>query len=180
VLGLLLVAVSLGASNLAASVGLGMSGVDNRTRLRVALVFGFFEAAMPLIGLIIGRGFARHLGSATNQIGAALLVAVGVYTIIAGIREPTDAAHPVGRGGRLGVTGLALSIDNLVVGFALASFKVPFVVVATVIAAVSVSMSLIGLELGNQLGARTPQRSELIGGTVLIIVGLALSTGVFG
>lgn len=41
-LALLLVAVSLGLSNFAASVGLGASGVDRRTRLRVGLVFGFF------------------------------------------------------------------------------------------------------------------------------------------
>jgi len=34
-LGLLLVAVSLGLSNFAAAVGIGVSGIDARTRLRV-------------------------------------------------------------------------------------------------------------------------------------------------
>ena len=55
-----------------------MSGVDNRTRVRVAVVFGLFETAMPLIGLAIGHGAATYLGSATKDAGAALLVACAV------------------------------------------------------------------------------------------------------
>jgi putative Mn2+ efflux pump MntP len=39
-LALLLVAVSLGLSNFAAAIAIGVSGVDARTRLRVAIVFG--------------------------------------------------------------------------------------------------------------------------------------------
>jgi putative Mn2+ efflux pump MntP len=38
-------------------------------------------------------------------------------------------------------------------------------------------MSLIGLELGNRLGAKTGERGELLGGLVLIGVGIALATG---
>jgi putative Mn2+ efflux pump MntP len=50
---LLLVAVSLGLSNFAAAIGIAVSGVDARTRLRVGLVFGLFEPAMPLLGLVL-------------------------------------------------------------------------------------------------------------------------------
>jgi len=180
VLALLLVAVSLGTDNLAVSIGLGMSGVDNRTRVRIAVVFGLFETAMPLIGLALGRGAATYLGSATKHMGAALLVALGIYTIVTGAREPEDTPRSANRGGRLGLTALALSIDNLVIGFAIASLDVPLATIAAVIGITSVAMSLIGLELGNRLGARTGHRSELIGGTVLVIVGLALFTGLLG
>jgi manganese efflux pump family protein len=94
--------------------------------------------------------------------------------------EGADTAHRADRVGRLVLTGLALSIDNLVVGFAFASFDVPFAAVAAVVAIVSVGMSLVGLELGNQLGARTGQRSELVGGAVLVAVGIALAAGLLG
>ena len=46
-LALVLVAVSLGLSNFAAAVGIGVSGVDARTRLRVGVIFGLFETGMP-------------------------------------------------------------------------------------------------------------------------------------
>ena len=54
-LALLLVALSLGLSNFAASVGIGVAGVDSRARLRVAAIFGIFETGMPVLGLLLGR-----------------------------------------------------------------------------------------------------------------------------
>ncbi len=178
---LLLVAVSVGLDNFAASVAIGVSGVDARTRLRVGVIFGAFETGMPLLGLLLGRGLASALGNAAQWIGAALLVATGVYAIAAAIRGRDDetAATPASqRTGRLLVTGLALSIDNLAVGFAIGTFHVGLAVAAAVIGAVSISMSLLGLELGGRLGARTGDRGEILGGVVLIGVGVAVATGV--
>ena len=45
------------------------------------------------------------------------------------------------------------------------------------IGAVSVALSLVGLELGSRLGAKTGERGELIGGLVLIGVGAAIAAG---
>ena len=76
-LALLLVALSLGLSNFAAAIGIGVTGVDAGTRLRVGLVFGIFEAGMPILGLLLGHSLAHALGSAAHWIGAALLIATG-------------------------------------------------------------------------------------------------------
>lgn len=111
-LGLFLVAASLGASNLAASIGIGMAGVDNRTRLRVALVFGLFEGAMPLMGLALGRVVSDQLGSTGHVVGACLLVAVGAYTVGQGPRSGHGNEGGAKRTGRLLLTGLALSITT--------------------------------------------------------------------
>jgi putative Mn2+ efflux pump MntP len=180
VLGLVLVALSLGASNFAASIGIGLGGVDRRTRVRVALVFGLFEGAMPLVGLGLGRTVSQQLGSTSHAIGAALLIAVGVYTVVVGIRPRVGDPPSAIRLGRLFVSGLALSVDNLVVGFALGSLHVDFALAATVIAVVSVGMSLVGLEIGGRVNQAVEHRSDLVGGLVLIAVGVAVATGVLG
>jgi putative Mn2+ efflux pump MntP len=73
-----------------------------------------------------------------------------------------------------------LSIDNLAVGFALAVYHVQIVVAAVTMAAVSVAMSLLGLELGHRLGRRIEGWSEELGGAMLILVGIAIATGVLG
>ena len=87
-------------------------------------------------------------------------------------------AAPAGqRTGRLLVTGAALSIDNLAVGFALGTFHINLAVAAVVIGAVSVTLSLIGLELGSRIGTRTGERGEFIGGVVLIGVGAVIAAG---
>ncbi len=69
-------------------------------------------------------------------------------------------------------------MDNLAVGFALGAYHVGVLLAAVVIGAVSVTLSLVGLELGNRLGAKTGGRSEFIGGLVLIAVGAAIAAGV--
>jgi len=75
------------------------------------------------------------------------------------------------------VTGIALSIDNLAVGFALGTYHVSLLLAAAVIGTVSVVMSLAGLELGARIG-RAGRRGDLIGGLILIGVGVATGTGV--
>lgn len=202
---LLLVAVSVGLSNFAASIGLGTGGANARTRLHVAVIFGLFEGGMPALGLLLGRSLAGTLGHAAHWAGAGLLIATGGYGLIQAaratraVRSP-GAQHdhemlpaqgsppgpPAGPArpplGRLLVTGLALSMDNLVVGFAVGTFPVSLAEAVIVIAAVSVGMSLAGLELGSRLGARlgarTGSRGEILGGLALIGVGIALAAGV--
>jgi putative Mn2+ efflux pump MntP len=180
-LALLLVALSLGLSNFAASIGIGVAGVDGRTRLRVGLVFGAFETGMPIAGLLLGHSLAATLGGAAHWIGAGLLIATGLYGLAQALRGG-DGGHgtaPAGLpAGRMVVTGLALSIDNLAVGFALGAYRVSLVVAAVVIGAVSVVLSLLGLELGRRIGTRAGERGELLGGIVLIGVGIAIAAGV--
>ena len=69
-------------------------------------------------------------------------------------------------------------MDNLAVGFALGAYHVGVLLAAVIIGAVSVTLSLVGLELGSRLGAKTGGRSEFIGGLVLIAVGAAIAAGV--
>ena len=177
---LVLVAVSLGLSNFAASVGIGVAGIDARTRLRVGVTFGLFETGMPIVGLLLGHSLATALGRPAHWIGAGLLIATGLYALAAaarGARAADDQAARLGPG-RMLLTGLALSMDNLAVGFALGTYHLNVAVAAIVIGAVSVAMSLLGLELGSRIGSRAADRGELIGGVVLIAVGIALAAGV--
>lgn len=181
-LALLLSALALGLSNFAAAIGIGVSGVDARTRWRVGIVFGLFEAGMPIIGLAVGRGLATALGSAAHWIGGTLLIATGAYGLWQtrrGEDGEDDAAAAAGQSiGRLLVTGLALSVDNLAVGFSLGAYRVSLPLAAVVIGAVSVTLSLIGLELGTRIGTAVGRRGELLGGIVLIGVGALIAAGV--
>ena len=180
----LLVAFSLGLSNFAAAIGIGVTGVDAATRLRVGLIFGIFEAGMPVLGLLLGHSLAHTLGGAARWIGAALLIVTGAYAAVQAIRSPKrqhdqlPAEAAPQRTGRLLITGAALSIDNLAVGFALGAYHVNFAVAAIIIGAVSVTLSLAGLELGDRLGIKLGERGELLGGLVLIAVGIATASGI--
>jgi len=175
---LLLVSLSVGLSNFAGAIAIGLSGVDARLRVRVALAFGLFEGGMPVVGLLLGRELADSLGSHANLLGGALLVATGTYAVASsrGHGEPHDEDGARAPTGRLLLTSAALSIDNLIVGFALGTYRISLVVAAAVIAVVSVGLALAGLELGSRIGERFEGHSELLGGLVLIAVGVAIAT----
>ena len=194
---LLLVAVALGLSNFAASIGIGIGGVRGGLRARVALVFGLFEAGMPVLGLALGNGVAQSLGHDARWLGGAILILVGCYTAVRAWRERASAADPpaapaapaaasgmpaVAEGqwrlGHVLVSGFALSVDNLAAGFALGAYHVSLGVAAALFGLVSVGMSLAGLELGARLGAAFGPLSELAAGAVLIVVGAIVAGGV--
>jgi putative Mn2+ efflux pump MntP len=184
-LALTLVALSVGLSNLPAAIGIGIGGVDRRTRLRVGIIFGVFEAGMPVVGLLIGHGLASAIGREAKWLAAGLLVGVGGYTIVRSLRGQPAADPGRKLGGvkdllKLGVSGLALSVDNLVAGFALGSYQVSVLVGVIVFGVVSVVMSLAGLELGARIGRRAGERGELVGGVILVGVGAAVGFGMLG
>jgi manganese efflux pump family protein len=184
VLALLLLAVALGLSNLAGSVGIGVSGVRGSTRARIAVVFGLFEAGMPVVGLALGQGLATDLGQAARVVGGVVLIAVGVIGLVLARRAADPGrglarAGRTGRTGRIAAVGLTLSVDNLAAGFALGTYRTGLAVAAVVFGAVSVAMSLIGLELGAKIGAAAGGRSELLASAILIAVGGTLAVGVF-
>ncbi len=179
-LALLLVAASVGISNFAAAIAIGVAGVDARTRLRVGLVFGVFESGMPVVGLILGHQLAGTLGHTARWAGAGLLVAAGAYGLISSLRGGGSAGFgtSISSPAKLILSGLALSVDNLVVGFALGTYHVSIIQGALVIGVVSVALALIGLELGARIGQWAGQRGEQLAGLLLISVGVAVAAGV--
>lgn len=187
ILAIVLVGLALGSSNLAASFGIGTSGADRSTRVELAIVYGLFESGMPVVGLAVGQHLANGIEQDGRFIGAGLLIAMGLYALArelvarrgAGSSGAGSNVAPQlrARRGRLVLSALALSADNLVVGFALGSTHVGLVVAAVVIGGISVAMSLVGLELGRFAGQRLGNGAELIGSAVLVGVGVAIGAG---
>ena len=107
-LALLLLAAALGLDNLAASVGIGVGGVRGATRVRVAVVFGLFEAGMPVLGLLLGHGLADSLGQVARWLGGAVLIAVGLVQGARLVRARRAAAPDEGGPG-IGAPGIGAS-----------------------------------------------------------------------
>jgi len=178
VVALLVVALSVGLDNFGASGAIGVSGVNRDLRIRVAVIFGVFEGAMPVVGLVIGHSLSHDLGAAAKPIGGTLLGLTGAYVIASELLGIESAVKgPKLSMKRLVLMGATLSIDNLVIGFAVGAYHVNLLVAAITIAAVSVALSLIGLEIGGRIGERLGKRSEVVGGAALIVIGVAIGTG---
>lgn len=182
ILPLVLAGLSVGLGNFAASIAIGLGGASKAVRIRLALVFGLFETGMPILGLVLGHQLASKLGSHAALIGGGLLIITGIY-IIFGAVKAVDKEVKIAEGGgfiKLLLTGLALSIDNLIVGFGLGSRHQNIAAAALIIGATSIVLALAGLEIGQRASARLEEYSELASGLILMCVGLAIAFGVLG
>ncbi|MCL6444911.1 MAG: manganese efflux pump MntP family protein, partial [Alicyclobacillus sp.] len=112
-------------------------------QLRIAILFALFEALMPILGLLIGEQLAGLIGDKAKYVGIVVLAAAGLYSFFKrdNVEEPE-----VKRGFdmRTILLAVALSLDNLSVGFGLGMFHVPLGLAAIVFGAVSLCMTLIG------------------------------------
>jgi len=175
-LALLVVALALGLNNFGAAIAIGVSGVNRRTGIKVATVFGLCDVVMPAAGMLIGTGLAGPLGSAARWAGAGILFVTAVWGLIEALRGEGDAPR-IWHGWRLLVSGAALSLDDLAVGLALGTVRFPIVVAVTAFGVMSFVMSVTGLELGAKLGKAAGEHGEVAGGIVLIGVSVAMAAG---
>lgn len=168
---LILFGVAMGANNGLASVALGTSQLSRSHQFRTALIFAVFEAVMPIIGMVVGESFVGSIGHKARFIGIAVLVVMGMYSLLKrshGDDEVDKAAKA--KGLSILFLAVALSLDNLTVGFGVGMFDAPLLLAAVTFGVVSLVMTFIGLEVGRLLGNRLSLSSDKLSGVVLLIV----------
>ena len=162
-----------------------MSGVILRRNftmpiLRMAFLFGLFQAAMPLIGWLGTAHFSQYLEAVDHWIAFGLLAFIGgkmVWESFHGEDEEHQIFNPLKLRTQL-LLAVATSIDALAVGISMACLSYTRIEQLTVplfiIGMGSVLFSLLGYWLGVRFGKAIARRlkPELVGGIVLIFIGV--------
>ncbi|MGM0452616.1 MAG: manganese efflux pump MntP family protein [Thermodesulfobacteriota bacterium] len=171
---IILIAISLAMDAFAVSVAAGTSGwmTGGRAKFRLSFHVGLFQFMMPIIGWFAGTHIAPIISAFDHWVAFGLLVFVGYRMIAGGLHpERQAAANDPSRGAMLVVLSVATSIDALAVGFSLALVNISIWYPAVIIGMVTSALSLAGIRLGRFLGEKIGPRMEIIGGTVLILIG---------
>lgn len=232
---LLLIGVGLSMDAFAVAVckGLAMKRVNYRHALVIALMFGGFQALMPLVGWALGTQFEQYITPVDHWIAFVLLAFIGgkmLWEALRGEAGDEDGAAAKGEAGAgvtgtsgagaaateaeaaeaanagaanagaaaIGATGgsgaaqtsgeakerldmrelvlmaIATSIDALAVGITFAFLQVDIVPAVALIGATTFVLSLGGVVVGNQFGARFEKPASVVGGVVLILIGLKI------
>lgn len=161
---------SAGLSNFGGAVGLGMLPLERRHRLEILAAFTSMEILMPALGLVVGGRVSGAVGSKASLVAGGVLVLIGIYTLFETRRETRDLEVPVRRRTMM-LLAVALSLDNLVVGFGLGLLNAPLLVAAGFMGLSSLVLTVIGLELGRRIGKKLGDRAELFSGLVLVLAG---------
>lgn len=127
---------------------------------------------MPVIGIIIGESVVGGIGQKARFVGIGVLVVMGVYSLLKRSGDGEDEAERIAKskGFNILFLAVALSLDNLTVGFGVGMFNAPLAVAAVVFGVVSLVMTLLGLEIGRMLGKRVSVSPDKLSGVVLLIV----------
>lgn len=170
------VVVPLGLDTFAVAVALGIAGLPQHRRTRVALLFATFETFMPLLGVAVGAPLGHTIGNAADYIASALLVALGLYMLR---QSEDDEGGRLGSVTRLGIYGAAalgvsISLDELAIGFSAGLLRLPVLPVVVVIGVQAFAVTQIGVRVGARLGKRWQESTERLAGVALITLGVIL------
>jgi putative Mn2+ efflux pump MntP len=170
VLKLILFVLPLGLDTFAVSAALGIQGLPAKDRLRASLLMSSFEMAMPVVGLLLGRGLGSAIGGVADYVAAAALGALGVWMLVSDEEGETEKVGALSRGSGLALLGLGLSIslDELAIGFTIGLLQLSIVLAVILIGVQAFAVAQLGLRLGARLGAGAREWSERLAGIALL------------
>ncbi len=171
----ILIAVGLAMDSFTVSLGIGTGrrSFDRRARFRLIYHFGLFQAAMTALGWFAGHTIVHYIRAVDHWLALGLLLYVGGNMIRSGLNPEAVSYHSDPSRGRLLILlSIATSIDAMAVGLSLAVLNEPWLVPVIIIGLVTWGLSGVGLLAGNQLGQKFGKNMEILGGSILILIGL--------
>jgi putative Mn2+ efflux pump MntP len=180
----LAVGLAMDATAVAAARGVAMHRIRARQVALVALLFGGFQAAMPLLGWGLGAQLGPAVQAWDHWIAFVLLVAIGAKMLHeargagaggtgAGGGEPRPASDAFAPKVLL-VLAIATSIDAFAAGVTLPLLDAPLLLSVATIGLTTALLSALGLFAGQRFGALLGRRLDAVGGLVLVGLGCAV------
>ncbi len=173
------VGLAMDAFSISLINGMNEPGMSRWKAIRIAGVYGFFQALMPMLGWLCTHTIIRLFTAfqvCIPWISLILLVLIGKNMIWDG-RSRSDAHGSTRRltPKVLFLQGVATSIDALSIGFVIASYEFWMAIVCSlIIAAVTLFLCVIGVELGKKGGEKLAGKASFWGGIILIMSGIEI------
>jgi len=144
--------------------------------LRMGLLFGAFQAIMPLIGYLAGASFAKQMQSFDHWVAFILLALIGGKMLYEGFQHhdaDCETPNPF-KWASLLPLAFATSIDALATGIVFVPYPGIIWIAITIIGLISFIFTFIGMYIGIHFGKRFHVKVEAIGGIILIGIGLKI------
>ncbi len=179
---LLVLSVALAMDAFAVSIckGLSCKNVKIKEALICGIWFGSFQAIMPLLGFLLGSGFAGIIERFSGWVAFLILVILGGNMIREAFEEDEDE-DPGLDFKTMFAAAIATSIDALAVGVTFVAIPVNVlaasVIVNTifgvcVIGIITLIVSGTGVYIGGIFGTKYKKRAVITGGVILILIGI--------
>lgn len=175
-------ALSMDAFAVSITKGMTIKNLKKSTALKMALAFGVFQGAMPLLGWALGISFESYIKSIDHWIAFILLGFIGFNMIKSFFDDrkeenaselefsaTTDVDDLSNK--EIIMLAVATSIDALAVGISFAFLNVSIIPAASIICIITFLVCVVGVFVGNKVGDIFNGYAELVGGIILILIG---------
>ncbi len=170
----IILAVALSMDAFAVSIGLGAKQDDPKLGLRAGLYFGVFQALMPFIGYLAGRGLLGWIEAYAHGIAFFLLCAIGAKMIYEALQEGIEEDIRAVSHKMMLMLSIATSIDAMAAGFSLTLLNVDAALACLIIGVTTFAFSFAGVAIGRRSGTWLESRAEIFGGIVLILIAIKM------
>lgn len=172
---LLGVGLAMDACAVSMANGLKEPKMKLRKLLFIAGLFAIFQAIMPLIGYFLGHAILEWIDKFIPWIALVILCFLGGNMLISGIRNKEETKDKSLTFFNLLIQAVATSIDALSVGFTIANYKIEEALLCvSIIALVTFIICIAAVCIGKKFGTKLGNKSEILGGIILIVIGLEI------
>ena len=165
------VGVSMDAFAVSVCKGLCLKKFSLKVAIICGLYFGLFQALMPVAGYYLAASFESLVVSIDHWIAFILLLFIGgnmIREALSGERESvTDGTEFK----EMLLLAIATSIDALAVGVTFAFLQMNLWGAVSLIGVTTFAFSVAGVALGRKFGTWLGNRAQIVGGTILILIG---------
>lgn len=169
------VGLAMDAAAVSMTNGMVYRNVAWKDYAMMVVFFAGFQMLMPIAGYFAGSFFADFM---TAYSGFAILLILGIIggkMIWEGISHLRTHEAPQKRQLTIGILffqAIATSIDALAVGLGFSFMAVPIGAAAAEIGIVTAVMVILAVFIGRKFGDLLGSRAEILGGTILVIIGI--------
>lgn len=172
----LLLAFALSMDAFAVSIGLGAKQQEEHGALALkgGLFFGIFQALMPLIGYLGGKGLLGFVSEYAHYIAFGLLLLIGAKMIYEGVNEGIEEEIAKITNKLMLTLAIATSIDAMAAGFSLMLLDLNPLLACGIIGFTTFVISFLGVYVGKLSGTWLESKAEIFGGIVLVAIGFRI------
>jgi putative Mn2+ efflux pump MntP len=170
----IVLAIALSMDAFAVSIGLGSKGDIKGLGLKAGLFFGAFQALMPFIGYLGGKGVLGWVDDYAHWIAFGLLALIGAKMIYEGLQEGIEENIAAVTNKMMMMLAIATSIDAMAAGFSLTLLDMEAWLACLIIGVTTFAFSWAGVLIGKRSGTWLEDKAEIFGGIVLILIGIKM------
>ena len=173
------IGLAMDAFSISVVNGMNETAMSKSKTLKIASVYSFFQALMPLLGWFCTHTillFCSILQPWIPWISLFILSMIGISMILKG-KACSESEMQMKRLSPhvLLLQGIATSVDALSVGLTIADYNfIMAFVCALIIAIITLILCVVGIKLGKKIGIRMAERATVLGGVILILIGIEI------